>query len=213
MPASDRLGERLGTSTARLSLAVRPVDAFAGTCLRDQLTVRLSGAARPVPSPSGHFLFFDLDETKDPRTVIVTSEDRFLPTEVAVTLADLEPLSPVIEVPLTPAPAYRFPAWATLVRGRVLTAATEPVADATITLSGLDTTGRTDDRGEFVVGLPPLDARDVVERDGRRVVVPAGDPLTVMATHPTLDLVSESTEVTVTEGETVSVSLSLVKHD
>ena len=215
MRANDRIGERVGTSTRRLSLAVRPIDAYRGARATGDLCVRIPDRpSRPVPTPSGHYLFFDLDAAEsEPVTVVVTGGEHYLPGEGSVSLTELDPLSPLLEISLLPAPSYPFPAWTTLVRGRVRTEAGEPIVDATVTVSGGAHPGRTDARGEFVVAMPTLDPRDVIEEDGRRIVAPAGDPLVATAAHPTLDRASDPTEVMVAEGEQAAVALTIDEHD
>ncbi|ELZ32527.1 hypothetical protein C474_06897 [Halogeometricum pallidum JCM 14848] len=208
MPTNERFVERLNTSTVQLSVAVRLTDSYSGNPPLGRVDVELSETrVQPVFSVGGHYLFFDLNEKPEQRTVVISGDDRYLPASETVTVAALDPLHPVVEVPLTPSPAYPFDPWVTLVRGRVVTETGDPLADAVVTLSGVDSAGRADDRGEFVVALPDLGPNDVVEHDGRRIVAPGGDPLVATATHPTLDDASDPTEVTVAEGGQVSLEL------
>ena len=119
-----------GTTTTRLSLAVKLVDAFTGG--RPAGTPRVSLAdvdADPIEKPSGYRVFLDLDA--GPVTVDVDGGEPYLDARRedvdAVDLSDpdtdLDPSDPdtlpVTTVELLPAPPYRFPAGATLVRGHV----------------------------------------------------------------------------------------------
>jgi hypothetical protein len=216
MSESDRIGERLGRVERALSLAVAPVDAYTGSRPLGPLRVELTEAAPGVRSRDGFYLFFGLDaETPAERSVRATGDDRYLPATDAVRLGDLDPSHPVVELPVFPSPAYPFPPWATLVRGRVRVEpddedeppAGTPVAGATVSLSGVSAVGRTDGRGEFAVAIPDVRATEVVMQDGRRLVAPNGDPLSVTATHPETDRSVTLDAVSVPEGGQCSVEL------
>lgn len=136
-----------------------------------RLDVRLRDvAARPIPALSGVYCFTDLDLPPGNYTAEVKprAEARvhYFDAEGQIALVTVPvPNQPLnrnpLRVELLPRPAYMFSGEATLVRGRLVKASNRAgIADANIVLI-LETVDRgragiTDERGEFVVFLPPV---------------------------------------------------------
>lgn len=146
---SDRRTARteVGTWITTLSLAVVLEDGFTNESPVRSPEVRLEGIdVEPVTTPSGYQVFLDLPA--DPVTVVVDGRNPFLDErreavdviDLSDPNADVDPADPeslpVETVVLRPAPSYRFPSGATVVRGVVRTASDEPVSDATVSIAG-----------------------------------------------------------------------------
>ena len=207
----------------RLSLAVELVDAYTDETPRRLPSVRLENRPeRLVRTPSDRYVLLDLDAAVT--TVDVSVDGRgYLPA--ATTIEDIEEPDADYEatsITLTPAPAYRFPPTATLVRGTVMTGDT-PVAEATVRLAGPDDDAdsvhprsretRTDPDGEFVVFLTGLGEEDVTDAYddgtdlGRRVVHVDGERPELRVTHPDTDA-TEAVPVAVPVAGTASVEVT-----
>jgi hypothetical protein len=135
------------------------------------LDVRLRDvAARPIPALSGVYCFTDLDLPPGNYTAEVKpraeARAHYFDAERQIALVTVpvpgQPLSRnPLRVELFPRPAYVFSGEATLVRGRLVKASNRAgIADAKVNLI-LETVERgragiTDERGEFVVFLPPV---------------------------------------------------------
>lgn len=177
---SDRRPPTLGTVSSHLSLAVRLVDPFTGETAVDGPRVTLEGrSANPVRNPSGYFVFLDIEPGTV--TVLVDGGSKFLDervtgvttvdiTDPATTVDPADPTTfPVETVELTPSPAYPFPSGTTLIRGRVLDPASEPIPEATVEIRNHGAGTRTDGNGEYVVVIDPVSAANVTTVDDRRV--------------------------------------------
>lgn len=183
---------QVGGFTSILSLAVSLRDAVTGERPRGDPRVTMDGDEPDTMTPSGYRVF--LDREVDAVTVAVDGGDRYLDDERTVDLLTHDPTD-AVTFELRPAPAYRFPSGATLIRGRVADDADEPVADATVSVQGLSRTARTDARGAYVYFFAAGTDGEVVKRGDRMVIeVGGGDP-TVEATHPDHGTASASTEV------------------
>lgn len=206
---ADRFYElRVGQWARRLSLAVKLVDAVTGGRPVGDPTVRIDGVdAEPVENPSGYRVFSDLPA--DTATLVVDGGDPYVdvarPDVAVVDLAapgtDVDPTDPeslpVETVELQPAPAYRFPAGTTRVRGHVRDAQGNPVDGATVSVRHLDRAMATGPDGEFVLFFDPS-ADDDVSVSGGGVEVTGSDP-TLVAAHP--DLGTTTGTLPVPEGE------------
>ena len=140
-----------------------------------KLDVRLKDAtARPIESLSSVYCFTDLDLPAGNYTAQVKPRGQarahYFDAEAQFALATVplagQPLQRnLVAVDLLPRPAYPFAGESTLVRGRLVkTSDRSPIAMARISMI-LDTVdiGRratTDERGEFVVSLPPATPED-----------------------------------------------------
>ena len=87
----------------------------------------------------------------------------------------------LLTVEVTPTPAYEFPSWVTLVRGRLTDSDGHPVVGATVSATEFDHQTSTDARGEYVYYVTALTADELT--------------MTFESTHGT-----ESKTVTVAEG-------------
>ena len=207
----------------RLSVAVELKDGYTDGAPRRQPAVTL--ADRPeqfVHTPSGAFVLLDLPTSVEEVTVAVEGAG-YLPA--VTTIEDIEEPDTDYEatsITLTPAPSYRFPATATLVRGTV-EADDRPLADATVRLAGPDAdpedvhprsrTTRTNETGEFVAFFTDLTAADVAEEYdsgpdlGRRIVHVDGERPELRVTHPDTDA-TETVPVGVPVAGTASVDVT-----
>jgi len=145
-------------------------------------------------------------------TIVVDPGDRFLPERRVLDGSDLESRPVVLEIDLFPAPAYRFPSDATLVRGTVSEAddsqSDTPLSGVDLTVdtrtedngrdnadTGFTAVGRSDDDGEYVLffrGLTGDDVRtgyeDAEDEEGRgRVVHVDGEKPVLRAIHHATD--------------------------
>lgn len=213
---SDHRTARIETGTwvTTLSLAVVLEDGFTNKSPVRGPEVRLESVdVEPVTTPSGYQVFLDLPA--DPVTVVVDGGNRFLDERreavdvidlsdpnVDVDPADPESL-PVETVVLRPAPSYRFPRGATVVRGVVRSASDEPVSDATVSIDGLDPTVETTTRGEFVLFADPGD--DDVSIHADETVTIAGNSPTVDVSHPAHGTLSEL--ISLAEGDVATTKL------
>ena len=169
--------------TVRLSAAIRLRDPLTGDRPRGSPSVELVNRPAPVvETPSGYHVVTNLPKSVSTVTVAIDPGDQYLSMTREVDVADPDAtagddLSTDIE--LLPAPAYRFPSEATLVRGST-TAQTEDgekerlgSVDVTVR-DGEDTVvarGRSDDRGDFVLPfvdvLEYFEKREITSSDGQ----------------------------------------------
>ncbi len=175
---TDKLiGYPAETWRSSLSLALWLIDELTeqGLAVPVRLRLRERPGLRPSRNPSGYYLFNDLPAGRYTVVLELGGDELFLrprlgepwsqtlERRVAIPLPD--PLAPVVELRMVPAPAYPFPATATLIRGRVLWGQ-EPSAVAVVSTAyprvrrddpdavdteTLETT--TDRGGEFVLFL------------------------------------------------------------
>lgn len=139
------------------------------------LDVRLRDiAARPIAALSGVYCFTDLDapagnytaEAKPRAEVRARYFDAETPFALVTVPVLGQPLNRnLVPVELLPRPAYPFSGEATLARGRLVKASNgDAIAAARVFLIletvDLGRAGSTDERGEFVVFLPPAAPED-----------------------------------------------------
>lgn len=217
----------MGTIETRLSIAVRLRDVFTGRPLGRGPRVTLADRSeRFVRNRSQYHVLTDLPDDVSSVTIVVDAGDRFLPERHILDGSNLESRPAVLEIDLLPAPAYRFPADATLVRGMISEADN---GQSETRLSGVDVTvdtstegngdadteftamGRSNDVGEYVLffrGLTDYDVRtgyEDTEQDAghERVVHVDGEKPVLRAIHEATD--RERTDpVAVEVGETTS---------
>ncbi len=103
----------------RCSLVVSPVDIWTRRMPAPAaLSVMLAGIQRkPVRKPDGTYLFFDLPEGS---YLLNINSPSFIPVSEWVETSRLNPLHPVVTVPLLPGPGYMYPAASTAVRLRLV---------------------------------------------------------------------------------------------
>lgn len=195
----------LGSVSTTLSLAVHLVDRYTGGLPLSDTEVRIENRdVEPVRNPSGYRVFSDLE----PGTVTVvvdggryyadervTGVDAIDPTDPATSVDPSDPATlPLERIELAPAPAYRFPSTATLVRGAVRDPTGEGLPGATVSVADVDRDAHTNANGEFVLHLAPATDEDVTVDDG--AVQVNGTPPVLTASHPdrgsTSDTLSDS---------------------
>lgn len=212
--AGDRRGRKLSEFETTLFLAVAMVDPVTRGEPRGRPRVSIPGAeGERVRNRSGYHLFLDAS-VSDP-TLVVDGGDYYLDERVQVprsTFVDQRgdpKRTPSIAVWLTPAPAYEFPAGATVVRGRVTEspARDDPVPGAELSLERTDVATRAVAAGEYVLYVPPDVGTVTTDADGDRVVQVGGDDPSVAVDHPDG---STSTTVTPTlvEGRQTTVDVA-----
>lgn len=195
---------RVDGFTSSLSLAVSLRDAVTDERPQGDPQVTVDDDDPDATTPNGYRVF--LDRGEDAVTVAVDGGDRYLDEERTIDLLTHDPTD-AVTFHLRPAPAYRFPPGATIVRGRVVDDSDDPVPDAEVSVQGLTPTTETDARGAYVYFFD-LDDPDIalVERGDRTVVDVGGSDPTVEATHPDHTTVSESTEVEESEAAVVDLA-------
>lgn len=140
----DERRELAAVRETTVSLAVRLTDRFTGGRPVGSPGVSVAGYdAAAVENPSGYRVFLDLPETlPEPVAVTVDGTARYESVREAVDLSERRReweengVEPLVDLELTPTPAYDFPAGTTLVRGQLWGAAGAPVSGATIALTG-----------------------------------------------------------------------------
>lgn len=169
----------VATLTTTLSFAVDLINPVTSGRPGDDVSVSLADApAEPVTNPSGFRLFFEVAE--DSVTLHADGGDRFFDEQTIVTHGSLhtddQPPDPeVVQVELTPTPAYQFAPGTTLLRG-VVTDDPLPdgdgVGDATVSLADIPTKessvdAPTTESGEYALRIP-VSADRVVSGNGAR---------------------------------------------
>lgn len=193
----------LGSVSTTLSLAVQLVDRYTGGLPLGDPEVRIENRdVEPVRNPSGYRVFLDLE----PGTVTVvvdggryyadervTGVDAVDPTDPATSVDPADPATlPLERIELAPAPPYRFPSTATLVRGAVRDPAGKGLPGATVSITDVDRDVRTDPNGEFVLFLAPATDEDVTVDD--EAVRVKGAPPVLTASHPDQGSTSDTLE-------------------
>ena len=204
---------KMGEQTTRLTIAVRVVDSFTGEVPTTDLTVTVDEFdVLPVRNPSGYHCFLDLPD--DSLTISVAGGDRYL--DVTETVDPAAHVPPATTIEIHPAPAYRFPPGATLIRGIVREEGGNsdddgekpPIAGARVSLRHIDREAVTNENGEFVLFITNITDGDVVQTDdGRRVITVSGSGPVIEASHPEYGTVSES--ITIEERSTTRHDLFL----
>lgn len=216
---------KIGTIETRLSIAIKLQDAFTGGQPTGPLRVGLfDRSERFIRNRSGYYVLTDLPEEISPVAITVEPGDRYLLERCVLDQEQLESLPQVLTITLLPAPAYRFPADATLIRGMVGEARDDgtvtPLSDVELTVdtdgdasdddTALSAMGRSNNDGEYVLFFRGVTADDVSVQDddsesdssGRTVVRVNGETPTVRATHPETD--RETTVQTAVEAGTTT---------
>jgi hypothetical protein len=135
------------TIVSKLSLAVWLKDGFTQKRPIGKLRVSIMENGKTAfGNLSGYHLFTDLPPGN---YTISVSGDAYLSAEATVDTSVLDPRKPVMEITLSPNPAYPFPGNATLVRGVVGNG--DPVVGAEVTVAGKPEKTMTDQQGEFVL--------------------------------------------------------------
>lgn len=225
------------TSERHLSVVVDLRDAYTGD--RPLKNPRVTLADRPerfTQNLSGYFVLTDFPTDASLGAIEVETGDYYLPETRIIEEAALEDPPLVVEIALLPAPAYPFPADATLVRGTV----SDPGdGESGTPLSGVELTvhaagdgtdddeddetdaeavlgrGRSTNGGEYVVYFDGLTPETVANhyadegddrRDGRVVHVNGERPV-IRAFDAEMDR-ETSTEVAVTLGTVTTQDIS-----
>lgn len=212
----------LGSVSTTLSLAVQLVDRYTGRLPRGDPKVRVEEReVDPVRNPSGYHVFLDLDP--GPVTVVVDGGQQYVderitgvqaidPTDPATSVDPSDPDTlPLERIALAPAPPYRFPATATLVRGTVVDPAGNRLPGATVSVANTDRNTRTDANGEFVLFFDPVTGEDVTAGDDGPVVQVNDAPPVVTVTHPDQGTTSETLEDS--DGDSLVREGALTVHD
>ena len=189
--------------------------------LRDDLTkqqprteyrVRVDGEPPDTKTPSGYYVWFDLPES----VVELRVDGRGIYEDYrrSVDLSNHSNTDP-LRCSLVPSPAYQFPDWVTLVRGRIVDSAGDGIAGCSIELDLPSPTGSTDeyaewrdrsvisDRDGYIAYYIPLAASLVDSASGEITI--DGDIPTVIATHP--DGQTETQDIAISHGEKAEVSI------
>ncbi|MBD2867594.1 hypothetical protein [Paenibacillus arenilitoris] len=99
-------------SVTRCSLVVSPVDVWTRRLpAPSALSVSLQGVQKkPIRKPDGTYLFLDLPPGS---YALEVASPFFLPYWETIVTSELDPLSPLVTVPLMPGPGYAYPPSAT----------------------------------------------------------------------------------------------------
>lgn len=174
-------------------------------------TVRVEDEAPATTTPSGYHVWFGLPE----RVVTLEVEGNGIYEDMSE-LLDLSERS--VDDPfvcsLVPTPAYRFPAWVTLVRGRLVDADGDGIAGCSIEIDVPEPSGTNDEYAEwrdrsvrsardgyFVYYLP--NASELVPSTSQEIEFGSDTP-TVLATHP--DGRTESQQISIPHGSKTDLS-------
>ena len=221
----------LESRTRSVSVAVEPIDVVTGRIPTDGPALTLLGVDGSFDTNRrGWHVATDLGDDAAPFEIEVGRHSRYLPQRLTVTEEDYDP--PLeLTVRLLPTAAYPFPVGATLIRGSVATAHSDPGQDAQ-PLEGADVVlvgpeedetddesddnglrghARTDERGEYVLYVAGITGEDVLEaypedpqaEDGPVVHVDGVKPH-VEATHPNTGETIE-VEAVIPEGKTTTL--------
>lgn len=145
---------------SRVSFAVKLLDDFSGTpYLVDATTVFIKETGTTtLQNPSGYQVFTDVTETQ----VTIRIENKYYaPEEVDIDISTLDPRNPVTTVTMKPNYLYPFPPSSTLVRGKILNAANNPIEGAEVTVVGDTVMNRSGVDGRFVLYWGPLEEDDI----------------------------------------------------
>lgn len=154
----------------RLSLAVSLKDGYTRGRPLGEVKIILDGHVKPVLNPSGYYTFLNIPAGS--YQIVVVSEN-YLDERIMVDIVD-GPFA-LKEISLTPRTCYPFPPGATLVRGS-LKDFRGSVSGAVLKGSLLESSfsGRTDERGEFVLFFGPLKDEEVM-KEGKTTFVKGPD--------------------------------------
>jgi hypothetical protein len=120
------------TSITRCSLVVSPVDVWTRKIPpASALSVTLQDLhKKPVRKPDGTYLFLDLPAGS---YMLEVTSPLFIPYREMIDTTVLEPLHPVVALPLLPGPGYPYPAAATAISFSLYDEAGQPAAGAFVT--------------------------------------------------------------------------------
>jgi hypothetical protein len=160
------IGETAQGKVCRLSLAISLKDGYTGGRPLGEVKLLLDGHIKPVLNPSGYHTFLNIPTG---RYQIEIVSENYLDERVMVDIGD-EPFT-LKEISLTPRTRYPFPPGATLVRGS-LKDFRGPISGAVLkgSLPESSFSGRTDERGEFVLFFGPLKDEEVM-KEGKTTFV------------------------------------------
>ncbi|MGZ4846252.1 MAG: carboxypeptidase-like regulatory domain-containing protein [Halobacteriota archaeon] len=183
----------------KLSLAICLVDGYSkNSGVQGEISLKECDI-QPHRNLSGYYVFEDLPTKM--YTVKAHASDVFLDAEAKADLTADAPV--VINIELTPAPSYPFPASATLIRGTVKDGQGVGIPDALVTVQhdafAVPTTGQ----GEFVIFFN--DPHKVVKVAGKRLVKIAGDDPVIQVDHQSYG--THTKKQSVEEGTAVSLSI------
>ncbi|MFF2091007.1 hypothetical protein [Paenibacillus sp. NPDC058174] len=121
----------------RCSLVVRLVDVWTRkTPGAQEVSVSLEGyVKRPIRKEDGSYLFLDVETDS---AFLEVRSTHYLPVRQELLLSVLNPISPIVTIPLLPSGFYPQPSGSTGLRSRVLDASGSPAADALITAYATD---------------------------------------------------------------------------
>ena len=197
-------GILIGSSSRKLSLAIRLLDDYTSSEVVNNLDVLIDHNAKPTRNPSGYYLFFDLPD--DNYTVQVKGGEYYFDEEKeAVRPDDLDELNPVIDITLKPSPSYHFPSTATLIRGHLKDSGGGGIPGAVLRIKGSDAKTRTSDKGEFVIYFKGLKKNVFVNVDGKMLLKINGKNPAIQIKHPDHKNLTRTVEVV--EGITTSLSI------
>ena len=185
--------------TTKLAFTVFPLDDYSKGKPIGRVDVSLKGRKeKPIRNLSSYYLFLDLPG--DTYTVQVRS-DYYFDEETEISLHDLDPKNPVVNVTLMPKPSYPFSPGATLIRGKMYDSRGKAVSGAKVRVKEKDVENKTRERGEFVLYFEPLTEDEIITEGGKRFVKGDGDKII----HLEVDGVTEPIELEAEEGKTTSV--------
>lgn len=160
--------EFLERHTTKLAFAILLVDDFSNREPIGRVEVSLNGRnEKPVKNLSSYYIFLDLPD--DTYTVQVRSDYYFDEDSEPITLAELDPKNPVINITLKPNPSYPFPPGATLIRGTVYSGG-EAVSGAKVRVKEKGVENETTEKGEFVLYFRPLTEDEIIIDNGKRFI-------------------------------------------
>lgn len=192
-----------------------------GCILQDDLTkeqprtehrVRVDGESPDAKTPSGYYVWFDLPESVV--ELAVEAGGIYEDYRRLVDLSNKANTDPV-RCTLVPTPAYPFPEWVTLVRGRIIDSAGDGIPGCSLELDLPSPSGSTDeyaewrdrtvmsDRDGYVAYYVPK-AASLVDSSSDEITID-GDTPTVIATHP--DGQIQTQEIAIAHGEKVDISV------
>lgn len=178
-----------GERSIELSLAVRLVDGATGERPLGEPSVFVAAdtdRVRPnAVNPSGYWVYLDIDLPPDPLRLVLDGGDHYADDRIDVTRP--AETAPAVRVELAPAPQYPFGPGATIVRGVVVDPQRDGVADAVVTVRGLDRRTRTNSHGEFILFFGDRPVEEDTTTGVRRVTVDGSDPV-VDVSHERGDL-------------------------
>jgi len=154
----------------RLSLAISLKDGYTGGRPLGDVKLLLDGHVKPVLNPSGYYTFLNIPAGRYQLNVV---SENYVEEMMMVDIEE-DPFT-LKEISLMPRTHYPFPPGATLVRGS-LKDFRGPIGSAVLkgSLPESSFSGRTDERGEFVLFFGPLKDEEVM-KEGKTTFVKGPD--------------------------------------